>query len=330
MPNFFDRPMWRGFLAAVVLCASAMVARADDPVKIRLGFSTSAEEQLWLLMAKTDIGVGYGKAYTLDATRFTNSAERSQAFAANAIDIASSSATGVLFAAAEGIPSKIIASISRESQQGDFSTSFFVLADSPIKTIADMQGKTIGINGFSTSGELWTRAAFERNGLQTKDIRFAPISFSAMAEALRSGKIEVGEFPQPFASMVEHDMKTRRIFTAKDGAPFDEELIVLVSGDEFLKKNVVAVKAFLADLQAATKFYLTRTREARQILIDKKFVRVPADVYLDMKDYYREPSMRIDPESLKKMQELQLKAGFQKKAADIGSLVDLTYLPPTP
>jgi len=56
-------------------------------------------------------------------------------------------------------------------------------------------------------------------------------------------------------------------------------------------------------------------------------VRVSPEVYLKMEDYYRDPTLRPSIESLKKMQELQMKAGFQKKPADINSLVDLSYLP---
>ena len=56
-------------------------------------------------------------------------------------------------------------------------------------------------------------------------------------------------------------------------------------------------------------------------------VRVTPEVYLTMHDYYRDPSIRPDVEALVKMQEFQVKAGFQKKSVDVRSLVDLSYLP---
>jgi hypothetical protein len=37
--------------------------------------------------------------------------------------------------------------------------------------------------------------------------------------------------------------------------------------------------------------------------------------------------MQVDAGALEKMQEFQIKAGFQKKSADVKSLVDLGYLP---
>jgi ABC-type nitrate/sulfonate/bicarbonate transport system substrate-binding protein len=109
--------------------------------------------------------------------------------------------------------------------------------------------------------------------------------------------------------------------------PFDEELIVIAGKDEFLKANATAVRGFLEDVKAATKFYLEKPKEARQILIDAKMVRVSADVYLTMYDYYRDPSLKPDVEALVKMQEFQMKAGFQTKPADMRALVDTRYLP---
>src|SRR5262249_19069029 len=189
----------------------------------------------------------------------------------------------VIFGAAEGVMAKMIASISRESERG-FSTTFFVKESSPIKSIADLKGKTVGINGFFTSGHLWLRAALEKHGLAESDVTITPVPFPPMQEALDAGKIDLGMFPQPFAALLEKQMKVRKVFDAKYGVPFDEELIVLVGKDAFLKKNAEAIRALLADLKEATRFYLDKPREARQLLIDSKMVRAAPDAYLAMND----------------------------------------------
>ncbi len=316
----------RGILAACCLVLVAATGVRAEPLKIRLGYGVAAEEQLWLLIAKPTIGSHYGKDYTIEGTRFSGSDKRAQAFEAGAIDIQSSSANGVIFAAAEGVKGKIIASISRESKRG-YSTSFYALATSPIKAVHDLKGKTVAVNGFETSGHLWLKTALEKAGLGEHDVTIVPIPFPAMAEALRSGKIDAGEFPQPFDALLRKDTQVTKIFSAKDAIPTDEELIVLVAKDDYLKAHAVAVKAFLTDLTAATKFYLEKTKEARQILLDAKMVRVPPDVFLAMDDYYRDPALRAEASTLEQMQESQFNAGFQKKKADIKQLVDLSYLP---
>jgi ABC-type nitrate/sulfonate/bicarbonate transport system substrate-binding protein len=321
------RDLLRGLVAAGVLgSVGGGRLAASEPVTLRLGYGGAAEEQVWLLIAKPALGKNIGKIYKLDATRFTGSDKRAQAFEAGAIDLSQGSATGVLFAAAEGVKSKIIASLSRESSRG-FSTSFYVPESSPIQSVRDMKGKTVGINGFFTAGHLWLKAALEKNGLTDRDVTITPVPFPAMQEALRAGKIDVGEFPQPFAALLEKQAKVRKLFDAKYGVPFDEELIVVAGKDEFLKQNAAAIRAFLEDVKLTTEFYLDKPKEARQILIDAKLVRVVPDVYIGMHDYYRDPSLRPDVEALRKVQDFQIKAGFQKKRADIDELVDTSYLP---
>jgi ABC-type nitrate/sulfonate/bicarbonate transport system substrate-binding protein len=314
-----------GILSAYGLAIALAGTVQADPLKLRIGYGVAAEEQLWLLIAKPEIGTHYGKLYTIEGTRFTGSDKRAQAFEAGAIDLASSSANGVIFGAAEGVTGKIIASVSRESTRG-YSTTFYASAGSPIRTVRDMKGKTVSVNGFSTSGHLWLKTALEKAGLAESDVTIVPISFSAMAESLRSGKIDVGEFPQ-LDALLHKEAQVTKIFSAKDAIPTDEELIVLEGKDEFLRANAAAIKAFLEDLHAATKFYLERPKDARQILIDTKMVRVPADVFLGMEDYYRDPAMRAEVATLEQMQESQFNAGFQKKKADIKALVDMSYLP---
>jgi len=319
------RDVLRG-LVATGLFGGAGSTAAAEPMTLRLGYGSAAEEQVWLLIARPELGTNHGKSYKLDATRFQGSDKRVQAFEAGAIDLSQGSATGVIFAAAEGVTSKIIASISRESSRG-FSTAFYVAQESPINSVPDIKGKIVGINGFLTAGHLWLKAALEKHGLSDRDVTITLVPFPAMQEALRAGKIDVGEFPQPFAALLEKQAKVKKLFDAKYGVPFDEELIVMAGKDAFLKKNATAIRAFLEDVKAATQFYLDRPKEARQILIDTKMVRVSPDVYLDMHDYYRDPTLRPDTEALIKMQEYQIKAGFQKKTADIRTLVDLSYLP---
>ena len=317
----------RGMTAICILCSLwfADSSWAADPPTLRVGYGSAAEEQLYLLLAKPDIGKNYGKAYKLEGLRFQSSTQRSQAFEANAIDLASSGAVGVLFAAAEGVTGKVIASLARESPRG-FATSYYVKADSPIKTVPDAKGKIVGINGFATDGQLWLKTALERHNLSDSDVTITPVPFPAMAEALNAGKVDVGEFPQPFADMLEKDMRVRKLFDSQYGMPFEQELILLLGKDAFLKQNGAAIRGLLEDLQASTRFYLEKPREARQMILDAKAVRLSPDIYLNMKDYYRDPTLRPDAAAMERVQEVMIKTGFTKKRADIPAMVDLSYL----
>lgn len=321
-------------LRVVILVVGSMAglgsagAPAAEPTKIRLAYSTAGDEQLWLLAHRPELvgAQNYGKAYTFEVARFPSSSKRAQAFEAGAVDLAAGGASGVIFAAAEGVYAKIIASISRQAESG-FRVAWYVKANSSIKSVADLRGKTIGINGFSTTGHLELVTALDKHGMTDTDVKIIPVTFPAMEQTLESDKIDVGYFPQPYAALLENQMKVRKLFDSRYGMPFDQELIVLIGKDEYLKQNAAAVRAMLEDLKTATRFYLDKPKEARQALIDAKMVRVTPEVYFGMQDYYRDPTLRPDVASLEKTQNAMLKAGFQKKAADVQSMVDLSYLP---
>jgi len=112
-------------------------------------YSLAAEEQLWLFNGRSFAGQNYGKLYTFDATRFTIHAAGA-AFAAGAIDLVSSGAEGVLFAAAEGIPSTIIASLFPRSLHHGFNTTFLALDSRRSIRSRTSKGKTVAVNGLST------------------------------------------------------------------------------------------------------------------------------------------------------------------------------------
>jgi ABC-type nitrate/sulfonate/bicarbonate transport system substrate-binding protein len=322
--RFLRSGRWLILLSAAMLLVAG-VAQAE-PAKIRVAIGGAAEDQFWLQLARPDLAPHAGKSYVTEYTRFAGAAPRFQAFEAGAIDIATSSANGALFAAGEGVEFKMIASLTREGERG-FYTRFMVLNNSPLKSVKDLKGKTIGINAFSGSGHLWTRTALEVNGLAESDVTIVPLPFPAQGEAVKSRKVDVGMFPQPFYTMVEKEGLMRELYSSKTGVPFEEELILLIAKQEFLTKNAAAVRDLLADLVVVNKYYSEHNKEAKRALIDAKMVRLDPETYFAMKEYYRDPGARIDAQALDKMQQMQIKAGFQKNQADLSKYIDMSYLP---
>lgn len=315
-------------LLAALLGPSA-AAPPGAPVELRVGAGFAAEEQLWLMVARPDLTPSQGKLYTVKLTQFRGNADRLSAYEAGQIDGGTIAGPTALFSAEQGLPLKLVASISREVPGGNYhNTTFLALADSGLRSARDVRGKTIGIVDFKSATELWARAAVESAGLDAgKDVRFVVVPFPAMGEALRAHRIDVGVFPQPFYAIEQARGGVVTVFTSKTGVPFDEELLMLFMRPQVVQRNTEAVRAFLRDLVGATRWYLAHAREARQALIDKRFVAAPASIYLDMQDWYREPTSRISVESLRRVQELHLKLGWQSKRVDLRTVVDNSLLP---
>jgi ABC-type nitrate/sulfonate/bicarbonate transport system substrate-binding protein len=230
-------------------------------------------------------------------------------------------------AASEGARFKIVATLSREGARG-FATKYMVKADSPIRTIADLKGRNVGINGARSSAELWARLALEKNGLDTrKDVTWIALPFPSQGEAVRAGRLEVGAFPQPFAAFEEKRGGLRTLFTSQDGVSRDEDLMVLLVTEKFAKEQPAALRAFLADLVQATQHYVNQPREARQALVASKMVGIPLDVFLEMKDYERPLDARVDVESFRAMVADLNRFGFVTKPVNLAAVIDNSFLP---
>src|SRR5215210_601877 len=139
-------------------------AAGGQPVEIRIGHGLAGEENLWLMTARPDLTPSQGRVYTLSFTAFRANTDRLNAYEAGQLDGGSMPAPTGLFAAEQGLPFKLVASLARE-RPGSFNTTYLALEESGIRTPADARGKTIGIVDFKSATDLWARAAIESAGL---------------------------------------------------------------------------------------------------------------------------------------------------------------------
>jgi NitT/TauT family transport system substrate-binding protein len=80
----------------------------------------------------------------------------------------------------------------------------YVMPGSPIKTLADLKGQTIGINAPNNILYLLAASVLAEHGISPSDVRFVTnIPFPQMAAALADGRIDAAVLPEPFASIAE-------------------------------------------------------------------------------------------------------------------------------
>ena len=305
-------------------------AIAQTPPLIRLGRGFAAEEQVWLMSARPDLAPNQGKRYQLKQILFQANPERFQAFLAGELDAGTAPGLAVIFARAQGMDMKIVASVCLEAK-GDqyFTTTYMVKDDGPVKSIKDLKGGTIGVVGIKTATDLWARAGLINAGLAPdKDTKVVPMAFPVIGDAVRTGKVSAGTFVEPFYSAELAKGGLRKLFTAVDAVGYDHELLDIFFGEKFLKEHPDAVRAFLADYVAVTKYYLANMEQAKTDLHKAGFVRTPLPVYLKTRDWKRDPNARVDVESLKKLSTFMLdKLEWLEKPVNVDSMVDQGFLP---
>ena len=317
------------FLSVLLLLVS-FAAEAQTPPTIRFGRGFAAEEQVWLMSVRKDLTPNQGKAYQLNQILFQANPERFQAFLAGELDGGTAPGLAVIFARAQGVDMKIVASICLEaSGPGIFTTTYMVKDDGPIKSAKDLKGGTIAVVGIKTATDLWARAGLINAGLvPDKDTKVVPMGFPVIGDAVRTGKVSAGTFVEPFYSAEMAKGGLRKLFTAVDAVGYEHELLDIFFGEKFLKSNPEAVRAFLADYVAVTKYYLANTAQAKADLHKAGFVRTPLEVYQKNSDWKRTPDGRVNVDSLKKLSTFMLdKLQWLEKPVNVDSMVDQGYLP---
>jgi NitT/TauT family transport system substrate-binding protein len=94
----------------------------------------------------------------------------------------------------------------------------YVMPNSPIRTLADLQGKTIGVNAPGNILYLLAASVMSDHGLSVSDARFAYYPLPEMAAMLKAGKIAAAVLPEPFASQAEQSMGVTVLADLDQGA----------------------------------------------------------------------------------------------------------------
>lgn len=313
-----------------LLMLFSVTAAAQTPPTIRFGRGFAAEENVWLMSVRKDLTPNQGKAYELKQILFQANPERFQAFLAGELDGGTAPGLAVIFARAQGVDMKLVASICLEAHGAHtFTTTYMVKDDGPIKSVKDLKGGTIAVVGIKTATDLWARAGLINAGLvPDRDTKVVPMGFPAIGDAVRSGKVSAGTFVEPFYSAEVAKGGLRKLFTAVDAVGYEHELLDIFFGEKFLKAHPEAVRAFLADYVAVTKYYLANTAQAKADLHKAGFVRTPLEAYQKNADWKREPSGRLNVESLKKLSTFMLdKLQWLEKPVNVDEMIDQSYLP---
>lgn len=79
--------------------------------------------------------------------------------------------------------------------------------DSNVRSAADLNGQTIAVNGLKNTPQFATEAWIDQNGGDSKTVSFLEIPFSAMAVALKQGRVAAAFFAEPEMSEVRPQLR---------------------------------------------------------------------------------------------------------------------------
>ncbi|CAG9172494.1 ABC transporter substrate-binding protein [Cupriavidus pinatubonensis] len=139
-----------------------------------------------------------GLSYDIQWTEFPAAAPLAEALNAGAVDCGPIGDAPAIFALAAGTRIRLIGA----NRSDPYGTAILVRPDSPLKSAADLKGKSIGTNRGSI-GHFVALKALESAGLRPEDasIRFLPPADAKLA--LTSGSVDAWATWEPYTAMAE-------------------------------------------------------------------------------------------------------------------------------
>jgi NitT/TauT family transport system substrate-binding protein len=217
-------------LVAVTSMAATSSATAEDTVKVALGRGGDWET------AASELGQNAGlfpkRGVALDLIYTNGNAETLQAVVSGSADIGVGLGTTTVMAAyVKGAPLRVIGNAGAGS--GEY---WYVPADSPIKTMADADGRTIAYSNPGSLSHLMVLSLIRSNGLFARAIPTgAPPATPAQ---VMSGQVDVGWASPPFGLDAVSDGKIRIIARGNDLPEFRHQTIrLIVANAGFLERR---------------------------------------------------------------------------------------------
>lgn len=242
------------YLALVVLGAALLAAAPSFAQKIKVGYWTSGFS-LGFGTVMEQMKFAEKEGLQVEWIRFAEVNGPTRAIVSNAIDVAfAAPSTNSMGIAADGVPVKIVLATQIAEAQ------IVTLDGAPVKALADLKGKKIGMSPPGSATHAITTAILEQNfGVKPGEYSIAPGNEAQLAQFLLQKEIDAGVLRSVTLAQM-HEAKVRRLASVvdewkkltKSSAP--PILAVTIVYNNYLAKNADAVAKFIAATRSALQY----------------------------------------------------------------------------
>ena len=262
---------------------AAIAALAMTPMMLAAGTGSAGAEEKTIRLLRAPVGAfeplyiaqsrGYftQKGLTVEiAVGGAPDQNIAQAMAGQ-VEIVMTGAVPLVAAVANGVP--VVAVLGAEDHVEPATTGLMVKADSPIKTLADLKGKTIGMPGIASPQGLATLLALEGVGLGKADVSLVNLPFDAVVESAQNGQVDA-----TFPIGLFYTLARAQGFREFPGIvrPLDRTPAVLYAATRpWAEGNAETLAAFVAAMMQA--YADANADEALVRAVDREQTRLPPD-----------------------------------------------------
>ena len=303
----------RGLAATAVALGTANgAARAADLLTLNVGaMPTDASAQAFY-----GVDEGFFKAAGIDAklTVLGNTASLAAAVSSGAIDIGYGSVVPLVEAHNRGLSFKAIAPAGMYA--GPPSPLMMMVAkNSPVKSGADLNGKTIAVNGLRDLTQYTAQAWVAQNGGDVKSIKLVEIPFAGMGAALEAGRVDAAIIGEPY--MAAASAQARPLGDAAAAVGKKYYITTWFATEAWLGKNPELAHAFARVMRQTAQWGNAHHKESGDVL--GRYSKISPDILATMVRSTYGDALRLDPGMLQPVIDVAVKYGTTAPtpAADI-------------
>ena len=245
------------FLATLLLLATSAQAQPQKLTVLLDWFVNPDHAPLFVALEK-----GFFKNHGLEVEFIapSNPNDPPKLVAAGQADVAVSYQHQHQVQVAEGLPLTRIATLVATPLN-----SLVVLKDGPIKTIADLKGKTIGysVGGFETA---ILKAMLAKEGLTLDDVKLVNVNFS-LSPSLFTGQTDavIGAFRNFELNQMDIEGRPGRAFFVEEyGVPAYDELILVAASNTLSDPKL---RAFVDALEEGVQYLINHPDESWKLFV---------------------------------------------------------------
>ena len=317
----------KSILSSLLALALSLAVSPALAQKMKVGYWTSGFS-LGFGAVMEQLKLAEKEGLEVEWVKFAEVNGPTRAIVSQGIDIAfAAPSTASMQIAGDGVPIKIV--LATQILEGQF----VVLPASPIKSLADVKGRKIGMSPPGSATHAIATAILENNyGLKAGDYSVVPGNEGRLAQFLAQKEIEVAAIRSVTIAQMD-EIKPRRLtgivdewkkLTKASAAPI---LAVTIVHDSYLSKNPQAVARFIAAVRKGLELGAKNKPQVAEILRKAANMNATdaAAYAAQWEGAYMASFEPHDIASLKRLQEIAKAAGAVKKDAPDSAFVAGPY-----
>ncbi|WP_445633683.1 ABC transporter substrate-binding protein [Nostoc sp. DSM 114161] len=200
--------------------------------------------------------------------KFTAGPQLLEAMNVGSLDVGAVGETPPIFAQATGIPFVYIASTKPATGEG---TAIVVHEDSPIKTLADLKGKTLAFQR-ATASQYFVVKALQEVGLKLSDVKYVNLISPETRAAFLRRSIDAGVINDPQLAEFQRTVGVRIL---RDGKGITTQGGYWLAARSFVKDNPELVKIILEEVNNVGKWAEANPRDVAEIIARDAKLDIP-------------------------------------------------------